>query len=385
MRKPSAGVIVFDPHGDLAEAVAKMSGKIDPERLVYFDPTLDPEYTPVINPLELDDKSPQNVNLATNELIAAFRSVLENSKPPTQFTSQMEAVLKPCISTLMIRPGSTLEDLMDFMDDERNPPLVAYAKKVLKNPKQLDFMNHDFKKETYDSTKQSIRTKLMILFNSDSFRLCLCGKSTIDIKKEMDARKIVIFKLSTGKLSEETASAIGRFLISRYQSIAQQREDIPEDDREPNHMFIDECELFVSDKVEKILKESRKYKLYLTLAQQVFGAKMSEDLRNAILSNTVVKFTGANGNKTLKIMKEETGADIEELQSLNAGEFHLKTEGTKSIKISTPGFLRDKKYTLTSKEWGAIKAMQLSRYYSRVGGTKNIKIQNREVPIIDLD
>lgn len=378
--KPS--VIVFDPHGDLAEAVAKLKIFYKSDRLVYFAPFLHPEHTPVINPFEIPDKSSQAVELATNELIGVIKSVFETTN--THFTSQMETILIPCVSALMIRPNSTLRDLADFMDDGRNPPLLEYAKKVLENPMQLDFFANDFKKETYDITKQSIRTKLMVLFNSHFFFKCIVGKSTINLEYEMDRGGVIVFNLSKGILSKTTTEAMGRFYIGLIQSIALGRTKIPEDDRHPVHMFIDECEMFISEKVEEILKESRKYKLHLTLAQQVFGLNMSEKLKKAIMGNTAVKISGNNELTTLKAMSAETGADLGELQGLKPGEFHIKSDSTAGIKTTLPGFLRNPKYAMTPEEWEETKRDQLAKHYRRIGGRHAAVEESNEPPLIDL-
>ena len=376
------GIILLDPHGDLAEEIAKLKDNFQSKRLVYFDPFLNPDHTPVINPFDLPDHSPEAVEVATNELIAVFRSVLSSSG--THFTPQMEQILKPCISALMIRRDSSLMDLMDFMDDERNPPLIAYAIKVLKNPMQIDFFLSDFKKDSYAPSKQAVRTKLMILLNSHTFYKCLVGKSTINLRQEMDRGALIIFNLSSGKMSSETSEAIGRFYIGLIQSIAQQRASIAEEYRKPVHMFIDECELFISEKVEKIMKESRKYKLYLTLAQQILGHKMSEELKQTILSNTAVKITGANGLKTLKTINAETGADLDELQALKKGEFHLKSGERPSLKIRVPFFLSEEKRIMNSDEWEETKNEQLLKYYHRNDRVKTETIQSFNAPIIDF-
>jgi hypothetical protein len=376
------GVILFDPHGDLAEEVAKLRENLEPGRLVYFDPFLSPEYTPVINPFDLPDRSPDSVDVATQELIAVFRSVFASSG--THFTPQMEQILKPCIAALMLRGNSSLVDLMDFMDEDKNPPLVRYAINTLHNPAQVDFFCTDFQKDAYAPSKQSIRTKIMILLNSHIFYKCLVGKSTINLKYEMDRGAVVVFNLSSGKMGGETSEAMGRFFIGLIQSIAQQRANIAEEQRKPVHMFVDECELFISEKVEKIMKESRKYRLYLTLAQQVLGHKMSTELKETIISNTAVKITGANGLKTLKTISAETGADLDELQTLKKGEFHLKSGERPSIKIRVPFFLHGEKYTMRPDEWEAVKKAQIAQYYRRADSSGTKPRTTRETPIIDL-
>lgn len=59
-------------------------------------------------------------------------------------------------------------------------------------------------------------------------------------------------------------------MLGLLQGIAIRREAVPERDRMPTHVFIDECQNFLSPTVQTILSENRKFALHLTLAQQTF-------------------------------------------------------------------------------------------------------------------
>src|SRR5512132_1552281 len=62
LRKPgSATVVVIDPHGDLAEEIARFKEHRSSDRLIYIDPYLDGSggRMPTINPFALRDTGPQ--------------------------------------------------------------------------------------------------------------------------------------------------------------------------------------------------------------------------------------------------------------------------------------------------------------------------------------
>ena len=82
-------------------------------RVVYIDPSLHPEYSPSINPFEIDDRSEKNIALMTQELRSIFEILLQDAST----TNQMSAILSPCIATLLRRPNSDFSDLQRFMDD----------------------------------------------------------------------------------------------------------------------------------------------------------------------------------------------------------------------------------------------------------------------------
>ena len=67
LRKPgSATVVVIDPHGDLAEEIARFKEHRKSDRLIYIDPYLDGigGRMPTINPFELRDTGPQAIDIA---------------------------------------------------------------------------------------------------------------------------------------------------------------------------------------------------------------------------------------------------------------------------------------------------------------------------------
>jgi hypothetical protein len=56
----------------------------------------------------------------------------------------------------------------------------------------------------------------------------------------MDNKKILLVNLAQGKLGEETASLLGGMIITRLQSTALERVDIPADQRNDFFLFVDE-------------------------------------------------------------------------------------------------------------------------------------------------
>lgn len=364
-RNTSSALVILDPHGDFAEQVARFWENTTNGRLVYIDPALSQKHTPVFNPFEIKDRSPMAIDVATQELVSVFREIMK-----TAFTLQMETVLKPCIATLLLRDGSTIIDLMRFMSDDENSDLLDFAQRNLPNPAQRHFLAVDFLKDAYGPTKQSLRTKIQSLLNSQVFLHFLVGQSSFDIEEAINRRALIVFNLSRGSIGDDTSETIGRFIIAKLQSFAIQRAQIAEEKRVPVHLFVDECQLYISDSIEKILTEARKYKLYATLASQILGQNMDSQLKNIVLANTAVKMTGKNSLSTLSIIAKETGANIEELQSLQTGEFHIKTGTRPSVKVKMPAHLLGNKHAMSSKIWAQMVAEQLSQYYRPITSEK---------------
>jgi GTPase SAR1 family protein len=356
-----SAVILLDPHGDISEEVALFKEFSSNDRLVYNDPFLQDDYTLGINPFILDQQTNNTrlIDLTTQELYSVFEEILKGSG----FTLQMETLLKPSITTLLLMGNRDISDLMRFMDDDSNAVYLNFAQKHLYNHAQKAFLNQDFHKDSYNPTKQAIKTKIQSLLNSHAFLNMLSGKPTFNLSRLINQRKIIIFNLSVGRLGGFTSDIVGRFLLAQIKSLAFQRAELAENKRVKTHLFIDECQRYLTPSIKTILTEARKYKLHLTLANQYYGQDMTTALKDAITANTAIKITGKNSHKSLSAFQKETGADLEEMEKLEVGEFHIKEGNKPSIRMKAPSNLVGNKNAMRADEWEKVKQEQLALYY----------------------
>jgi Type IV secretory pathway, VirD4 components len=89
--------------------------------------------------------------------------------------------------------------------------------------------------------------------------------------------------LNKGRLGD-SANLLGALLVSKIKMAAFSRTDIPQTDRQPFYLYIDEFQNFATNSFIEILSEARKYKLSLILAHQNLS-QLSDDLRDSILAN----------------------------------------------------------------------------------------------------
>lgn len=359
-KNTQTAVILIDPHGDIARQVAQFKENGDSDRLIYIDPFLSDQAIPVINPLGLiQPNAPERIiDKTAEELASVFKEIIRSN-----VSEQMETLLRPCITTLLLMGNKDLNDLQKFMDDGRNQDYLTFGIKHLYNPSQVDFLRYDFHKDTYNPTKQAIKTKIQSLLNANTFRLMLSGKPTLMIEQALNEKKLLIFNLSAGRLGSETSDVIGRFLLAQFKSLAFQRAELPESQRPHTHLFIDECQRYLSPSISTILAKSRKYKLFLTLANQYYGQGMGSELKEAINNNTAVKIAGKNGDKNLTTHHKETGALLAELKHLNVGEFHVKVGSLPSVKIKAPINLLNDRNAMTADQWAKQIQRLLADYY----------------------
>lgn len=316
--------ILLEPHSDLSTQVFNLCSNLKADTVI-LDPFLDNDLTPIINPFDFEGTE-KELDSYSEELLAVFKEVLG-----AEFTLNAEALLMPCISTLLKIPNTSLYDLQTFMNDEENQELVKRGA-ITKNFAHKNFFETNFYSSNLNSTKRAVFLKLQTLLNNKTFSNLTTGETTLDIEKIMNNGTNLIIKLNKKKM-KETIKPFGRFIISKVQSVALNRAELKESQRPKTHLFIDEFQNFITPTVEEILTESRKYKLFLTMAHQVVTQLEESKLKDIILSNTNIKIVGKNGIKTLKILSSEIGVKFEDMQGLKVGEFYGKIGNSTAFKF----------------------------------------------------
>jgi len=362
-------VILLDPHGDLASSCARLRPNKDNGRLVYIKPSLNRHITPTLNPFDIQNKEWDTINKASDALIEVFREVMKADGEGASFTPQMVTILKPCVSALLHMDNASFIDLIKFLDDDpsQHSVYLNYAQKVLTNPMHLDALKKDFMKDSFNPSKLSIKTKIRNLLNDDYFFNFLVGDTTLNLQTEIDRKAVIVFDLSD--LTENSKNAIGRFVMASVTTLAKAQADKPYTKRTPIHLFVDECQNFISDSMKSILTETRKFRLHGTFAQQFTGQGMNTEMKEAVIGNSAIKITGNNGLKSLKTMASEMDITTDELQALTVGQFFIKSGAKPAVQVKVPMVSRDNR--LTTAEWHHLITDQIERYYRPIAHQKS--------------
>jgi hypothetical protein len=84
----------------------------------------------------------------------------------------------------------------------------------------------------------------------------------------MNQKKVILVNLSKGLVGEDNSKLIGRMVTMQIKLSALKRASLEPKDRIPFFLYIDEFQNYVSNSIECILSEARKYKLGLVIAHQ---------------------------------------------------------------------------------------------------------------------
>lgn len=120
-------------------------------------------------------------------------------------------------------------------------------------------------------------------------------KSTINFDDILNG-KILICNLSKGLVGEDTSEVFGIGILAKLQLAAYRRIHMKEAERTPFYLYVDEFQNFASPLFMQMLSESRKYKMFLTMAEQSTSQQEERQMVETILANvgTVVVFRSGN-------------------------------------------------------------------------------------------
>ncbi len=275
------GMAFIDPHGSTAERILEYVPEHRIKDVVYFAP-FDMDYPVAFNVME--DVGYDKRHLVVSGLLSAFRKIWG----PDSWSARMEYILSNTLLALLEYPGSTLLDVNRMLVNKN------FRKKVIENisdPIVKSFWAEEFANYTDRYTQEAtpaIQNKIG-QFTSNPLIRNIVGqpKSSFDLRKMMDEKKILIMNLSKGRVGEVNANLLGSMLVTKIYLAAMSRADVPArtlTDLPSFYFYVDEFQSFANQSFADILSEARKYKLNLIIAHQ-YIEQMEEEVRDAVFGN----------------------------------------------------------------------------------------------------
>lgn len=278
------GFCFIDPHGDAIEDILTAIPKERAEDVVIFDPS-DMERPFGLNMLEYDLAHPEQKTFVINEMIGIFDQLydLKATGGP-----MFEQYVRNAMLLIMEDPesGSTLMEISKVLADE---DFRRMKLSKCKNPVVSDFWIKEAEKAGGDAALANmvpyITSKLTTFVSNDMMRPIIAQqKSTLNFREIMDEGKILLVKLSKGKIGEINAHLLGMVVVGKILMNALARGDMPEDQRRDFYLYLDEFQNVTTNSISQILSEARKYRLCLVIAHQFIG-QLSEEISKAVFGN----------------------------------------------------------------------------------------------------
>lgn len=291
------GICIVDPHGDLCETILDYIPSYRINDVVYLDPS-DLDYAFMLNPLEVNDS--YQMELVVSGIVGIFHKIYGNSWGP-----RLEYILRNTLFTLIHLPNPTLLMVPELLtnDNFRRQALTHVTDPVLRNFWEGEFANMPDRLKS--ESISPILNKVGQFISSRFIRNILQNpRSTINLQKIMDERKILLLNLSQGKLGEDNSALLGAMIITKIQLAAMNRVSMAEQDRQDFYLYVDEFQNFATSSFIKILSEARKYRLNLILANQ-YISQIPMDVRGAIFGNAGSMFSFLVGAEDASFMARE--------------------------------------------------------------------------------
>jgi hypothetical protein len=327
------GLAFIDPHGKTAELLLEYVPEHRIKDVLYFAP-FDMEYPISFNVMENVEADKRH--LVVNGLMSTFEKIWVDA-----WSARMAYILNNTLLALLEYPDATLLSVNRMLSDK------DYRKRVVDNitdPSVRSFWVDEFAKYTDRFAAEAtpaIQNKVG-QFTSNPLVRNLIGqpRSSFDIRKMMDEKKILIINLSKGRVGEGNANLIGSMLITKIYLAAMSRADVPESQLKllPNfYLYVDEFQSFANKSFADILSEARKYKLNLTIAHQ-YIEQMEEEVRAAVFGNVGTMITFRVGAYDAEVLEKEFAPQFtaEDIVNLGIYQIYLKLmiDGVSSFPFS---------------------------------------------------
>lgn len=327
--KNGKGISVLDPHGDLAETILRHIPEDRIKDVIYMNPD-DLSHPIGMNLLELPpgitgDDLLREKDLVTESVISVMRKIFSEDDSGGH---RIEYILRNAIQTALTLEKSTLFTIFELLNNSK------YRRDIVKNLEDENLKNF-WKNEIgkagdYQKVKMAagITAKIgRFLFSASARRVLEQEKSTIDFDEILSDGKILICNFSKGLLGEDTSTLFGTTVLAKLQLASLRRARLHQTDRQPFYLYVDEFQNFATMSFVQMLSEARKYKLYLTMAEQSTSQQDQQRLVDIILANvgTVICFrSGSPADERLVLPLFSPYISQGEISNLPAYSFYAR-------------------------------------------------------------
>lgn len=319
------GLCVVDPHGQLIDDILPFIPRERADDVIYFNPA-DLERPLGLNLLEAETPEERDMVAmdAMNMMIKLFDEEIFGPRIQDYFRNG-------CLTLMEYKDGGCLTDMVRlFTDDE----FQAERTKDLKNPIVKSFWDQQMAK-TGAREKQEMIPYFAAKFGqfvTNGMMRNIIGQthSAFDFADVMGSGKILLMNLSKGETGDINSKLLGMIIVSKLQVAALRRQKLSKEVRRDFFLYIDEFQNYVTDSIEVILSEARKYRLGLAMAHQYLaqlegeGAKKGSkavNLKDAVFGNVGTIMAFKIGAQDAEYMAKEMAPVFSDQDLINIDKF----------------------------------------------------------------
>ena len=283
-------LVVVDSQSDLINKLARLEALKD--RGILITPK-DIKYPPAINVFDLKQARLGSYDDLTREQVVAGAietfDYLFSGLVGADLTAKQSVFFRFVCRLLLNLPETmgckaTILDMIALMEDA-----TPYQKAIEQLPFiQRKFFERDFREKTFHQTKEQVRYRLnAILENPTMERLFTAPETRLDLFEELNKGSVIL--IDTAKDFLKTSSShFGRLFISLVLRAIMERAAIPEEDRKPAFLIVDEAAEYFDQNINDLLTQVRKYKMGCVFAHQYMD-QCTQSLKSSLAANTAIK------------------------------------------------------------------------------------------------
>lgn len=362
-------VIVLDSQGDLIGNIRNLAefapGGALHERIVIIDPT-DVEHPVSLNLFDvgidrLKGYAPLERERLTNSILELYDFVL-GTLLSAEMTQKQNVIFRYVTRLMLHIPDATIHTLRELMEPGSQTKFAKDIAKLTGTAKH--FFETEFASREFEQTKKQVLRRLWGILENQTFeRMFSHPRSKLDLFGEMNAGKVILINTAKDLLKEQGTEIFGRFFIALIAQAAQERATLPESQRIPAFVYIDEAADYFDRNIGIILAQARKYNVGMILAHQYLG-QLEPRLQEAFSANTSIKFAGGVSAKDARTLGPMLNCDPGFIEAQPKGSFaaHIRGVTKSAVPLQFPfGFL-EQKPQMTRKAWHCLQAKMRDRY-----------------------
>ena len=357
-------VVVIDSQGDLLNTILKAK-TLPPEKIVLIDPE-DIQYPVSLNLFSvgqdrLESYDPLERERLTNSIIELYDFVL-GSLLSAGMTAKQSVVFRYVTRLMFHIPDATIHTLRDLLEPGGTDRYRDHIEKLEGTPRR--FFETEFDSKEFANTKTQVLRRLYGVLENQTFeRMFSHPVSKFDMFTEMNAGKLILVNTSKSLLKEQGTEVFGRFFIALIAQAAQERATLPDYDRLPVMVYVDEAQDYFDQNIGIILSQARKYKVGMVMAHQYLG-QLSGGLQEAFEANTSIKLAGGVSARDARALAGQISCDPDTIQRQPKGTFATYVRGLtqRAVPISFPFFVLEKTEKRSAEELSEIRDASRAAY-----------------------
>jgi hypothetical protein len=297
-----ASIVVIDSQRQLIPNIARLKIFAEGEplsgRLVHIDPT-DIAYPVALNLFDInmeriDRYSALDREMILNSALELYEFIL-NALLGAELTSRQATLFQFVVQALLHIPNATIHTLRELMEPGGYERFKPHIDKL--DGTARAFFETQFNSKQFAQTREQVVVRVFtILRNRTLERLFSHPRSKLDLFAEMNSGKVILIDTAKSLLKESGTTIFGRFFIALIAQAAIERATLPEHQRLPCFVYVDEAADYFDQHTDLILREARKQKIGMVLAHQILG-DLTPDLQQTFASNTSIRFAGGVGDR----------------------------------------------------------------------------------------